>query len=131
MELRGPITEPQRQDLDRIQRANQHLMSLVNDVLNFARLDAGQIEFNLMEFVHLRGEGACSPSPRARARSPRAVSGSAQCTSGRGAATRVGLRPRGSPSRHRVVAEPSLWRKGGSVEVAVHGSPTGLRLMQL
>ncbi len=50
MELRGPITEPQRQDLDRIQRANQHLMSLVNDVLNFARLDAGQVEFNLMDF---------------------------------------------------------------------------------
>ena len=50
MGLRGPLTEPQRQDLDRIQRANQHLMSLVNDVLNFARLDAGQIEFNLMDF---------------------------------------------------------------------------------
>jgi len=49
MGLRGPITEPQRQDLDRIQRANQHLTSLVNDVLNFARLDASQVEYNLAD----------------------------------------------------------------------------------
>ncbi len=45
--LRGPLTAPQQQDLERIRRANQHLMALVNDVLNFARLDAGQIEFRL------------------------------------------------------------------------------------
>jgi signal transduction histidine kinase len=50
MELRGPLTDSQRQDLDRIHRANQHLMSLVNDVLNFARLDAGQIEYHLVDF---------------------------------------------------------------------------------
>jgi PAS domain S-box-containing protein len=50
MGLRGPVSESQRKDLDRIQRANQHLMSLVNDVLNFARLDAGQIEYHLQEF---------------------------------------------------------------------------------
>ena len=43
--LRGPLTDAQRQDLERLRRANQHLMSLVTDVLNFARVDAGQIEF--------------------------------------------------------------------------------------
>jgi PAS domain S-box-containing protein len=47
--LRGPLTEAQRQDLERIRLANQHLMSLVTDVLNFARLDAGQIEFRLAD----------------------------------------------------------------------------------
>ena len=47
--LRGPLTEAQRQDLERVRLANQHLMSLVTDVLNFARLDAGQIEFRLAD----------------------------------------------------------------------------------
>jgi PAS domain S-box-containing protein len=45
--LRGPVTDEQRQDLERIRLASQHLMGLVTDVLNFARLDAGQIEYQL------------------------------------------------------------------------------------
>jgi PAS domain S-box-containing protein len=43
--LRGPVSEAQQQDLERIRRANQHLMGLVTDILNFARLEAGQVEF--------------------------------------------------------------------------------------
>ena len=50
MGVRGPLTELQRSDVERMQRANQHLTSLVNDVLNFARLDAGQIEYHLTDF---------------------------------------------------------------------------------
>jgi PAS domain S-box-containing protein len=49
LELRGPITEQQRQDLERIRRASQHLMGLVTDVLNFARLDAGKVEFKITD----------------------------------------------------------------------------------
>ena len=49
MGLRGPLTESQRQDMERIERASQHLMALVTDVLNFARIDAGQIEFHLAD----------------------------------------------------------------------------------
>ncbi|HYW33214.1 MAG TPA: PAS domain-containing protein, partial [Gemmatimonas sp.] len=45
--LRGPLTEQQRQDLERIRRASQHLLALVTDVLNFARLDAGHLEYNV------------------------------------------------------------------------------------
>ncbi|MGZ8414171.1 MAG: PAS domain S-box protein, partial [Gemmatirosa sp.] len=47
--VRGTLTEPQRHDVERIRRANQHLMALVTDVLNFARVDAGQIEFRLAD----------------------------------------------------------------------------------
>jgi PAS domain S-box-containing protein len=43
--VRGPLTDAQRADLDRLRRANQHLTALVTDVLNFARLDAGQVEY--------------------------------------------------------------------------------------
>jgi signal transduction histidine kinase len=49
MGLRGPVTEAQEHDLERIRRANQYLLSLVNDILNFARLDAGQVEYNIGE----------------------------------------------------------------------------------
>ena len=45
--LRGPLTEAQRADLERLRRANQHLTGLVSDVLNFARLDAGQVEYHI------------------------------------------------------------------------------------
>jgi signal transduction histidine kinase/DNA-binding response OmpR family regulator len=47
MELRGPITSEQREDLARIRRSQRHLLALVNDVLNFARLDSGYLEYDI------------------------------------------------------------------------------------
>ena len=43
LELRGPITPEQREDLDRIDRSQRHLLSLINDVLNFAKIEAGHV----------------------------------------------------------------------------------------
>jgi signal transduction histidine kinase len=45
MGLRGPLTEAQRGDLARIQRAQRHLLVLINDVLSFARIEAGQVHY--------------------------------------------------------------------------------------
>jgi signal transduction histidine kinase len=47
--VRGPVTDAQQADLVRIRRANQHLTGLVTDILNFVRLDAGQVEFHLAD----------------------------------------------------------------------------------
>jgi PAS domain S-box-containing protein len=47
MGVRGPIADGQREDLERIKRSGQYLLGLINDVLNFAKLDAGQVEFRL------------------------------------------------------------------------------------
>jgi signal transduction histidine kinase len=41
--LHGPLTDGQREALGRIRRSQQRLLALVNDVLSFARLDAGQL----------------------------------------------------------------------------------------
>jgi PAS domain S-box-containing protein len=49
MGLRGPVTDEQREDLARIRRSGQHLLALINDILNFARLDAGQVEFRIQD----------------------------------------------------------------------------------
>lgn len=44
MELRGPLTDVQREDMRRIRRSSQYLLGLINDMLNFARLEAGRVE---------------------------------------------------------------------------------------
>src|SRR5436305_10040449 len=44
MGLRGPLTEQQDEDLRRIQRNQAQLMNIINDILNFARLEAGAVE---------------------------------------------------------------------------------------
>jgi PAS domain S-box-containing protein len=45
--VRGPLTDEQRSDLGRIQRSQQHLLSLINDILNFSRLEAGAVTYDL------------------------------------------------------------------------------------
>ena len=45
MGVRGELTAGQRSDLERIKRSGQYLLGLINDVLNFAKLDAGQVQY--------------------------------------------------------------------------------------
>jgi signal transduction histidine kinase len=45
MGVRGPVTADQREDLERIERSQRHLLGLINDVLNFAKLEAGRVQF--------------------------------------------------------------------------------------
>lgn len=45
MGVHGEITDAQRSALDRVQRAQRHLLGLINDVLNYAKLDAGRVEY--------------------------------------------------------------------------------------
>jgi len=43
--IHGPVTDAQRNALNRIARSQAHLLTLINDVLNFARVDSGQIQY--------------------------------------------------------------------------------------
>jgi signal transduction histidine kinase len=45
--LRGPTTPEQQEDLGRIMRSQRHLLSVINDILNFARLEAGHVEYRV------------------------------------------------------------------------------------
>lgn len=45
--IRGPVTETQRADLERIMRNQHHLLSLINDILNFAKVEAGRVRLDL------------------------------------------------------------------------------------
>jgi signal transduction histidine kinase len=49
MGIRGPISDAQKSDLSRIRVAQTHLLRLINDVLNFARIEAGRVEYRIVE----------------------------------------------------------------------------------
>jgi len=87
MGLRGPVTEEQRADLARIQQSQRHLLGLINQVLNYTRVETGTVRYDLSDVpvgealaaaealivpqVRARGLtyllGGCDPALRVRA----------------------------------------------------------------
>jgi signal transduction histidine kinase len=49
MGVHGPVTAQQAEDLRRIQKNQRHLLGLINDILNYARLEAGRVELDLAD----------------------------------------------------------------------------------
>ena len=47
MGLHGPITDGQREALERIGRAQRHLLGLINNVLNLTRIETGRVEYRI------------------------------------------------------------------------------------
>ncbi|RPJ29249.1 MAG: GAF domain-containing protein [Chloroflexi bacterium] len=45
----GPVSEMQQQDLTAIYNSGQHLLGLINDILDLARIEAGKMELNFEE----------------------------------------------------------------------------------
>jgi PAS domain S-box-containing protein len=45
MGVGGPISEQQREYLERIRGSQQHLLALINDLLNYSRIESGQISY--------------------------------------------------------------------------------------
>ena len=51
MGIRGPVTPGQREDLHRIQEGQQQMLLLLNEVLNYARLESGVVTYELQPTV--------------------------------------------------------------------------------
>jgi signal transduction histidine kinase len=47
--IRGPITEEQRLDLARIQRSKSYLLSLIDNVLGYLKLENGRVSYDVAE----------------------------------------------------------------------------------
>jgi PAS domain S-box-containing protein len=47
MGIGGPITEQQQEYLSRIRGSQQHLLGIITDLLNFSRIEAGQVTYEL------------------------------------------------------------------------------------
>ena len=46
MGLSGPVTTQQAEQLGRIKRSQEHLLGIINDILNFSRVEAGQLTYD-------------------------------------------------------------------------------------
>ncbi|HEX5580226.1 MAG TPA: ATP-binding protein [Gemmatimonadaceae bacterium] len=68
--IRGPVTEAQRADLARIQQSQRHLLGLINQVLNYTRVDAGAVRYDLTDVPVAEALAAAEALvlPQARAR---------------------------------------------------------------
>ena len=66
----GPLTESQRTQLTRIKRVTGHVLGIVDEILTFARLEAGREEIHLTEFdaVLIAREAAAVVEPSLRAK---------------------------------------------------------------
>jgi len=51
MGLRGPLTAEQHADVDRIRTSQLQLLSLINDLLNVSRIEAGHVAFTVGDVV--------------------------------------------------------------------------------
>ena len=45
MGVHGPVTDAQKETLARIDRSQRHLLRLINDVLNLARIESGRVDY--------------------------------------------------------------------------------------
>ena len=70
MGVHGPLTDEQREALNRIQRSESHLLALINDVLNFAKLEAGRVVYDVADvrLADVAGEVVSMIEPQAEAK---------------------------------------------------------------
>ncbi len=61
MGIHGPVTEAQLETLGRIDRSQRHLLRLINDVLNLARIEAGRVDYLIERVAVLEIVAAVAP----------------------------------------------------------------------
>ena len=68
--IHGPLTEEQREALQRVQKSQRHLLGLINGVLNYARIEIGSVKYDIVavpvEEVLTTCEALIAPQTKAR-----------------------------------------------------------------
>ena len=76
----GALSEQQRQYIERMHSSQQHLLAIINDILNFSRIEAGQVTYEVAP-VHLTEViGMVMPMIEPQSRAKQLVLSSARCT---------------------------------------------------
>ena len=70
MGIHGPVTPEQRSALERIQRSQRHLLGLINGVLNYAKIDAGAVSYDVADvpLAELLATSEALTAPQLRAK---------------------------------------------------------------
>jgi PAS domain S-box-containing protein len=70
MAIGGPVSPEQMQYLERVRRSQKHLLAIISDLLNFSRIEAGQVSYDIQPFEVQRLVEAVRPliEPQAAAR---------------------------------------------------------------
>ena len=68
MGLHGPLTAQQREEVRRIQQRHRHLLGLINEVLNYAKLETGAVHYDVAAVVvrNALAEAEALIAPQAR-----------------------------------------------------------------
>ncbi|HEX6910947.1 MAG TPA: HAMP domain-containing sensor histidine kinase, partial [Longimicrobium sp.] len=126
MGIRGPITPQQREDLRRVQTSQRHLLGLINEVLNYAKLETGTVHYEVAD-VRMRD----------------AITGAEALVAPQAAAKELALQVAPCPAELSVRADAEKVRqilvnllsnavkftdRGGRVEVECESSPEAVRV---
>jgi PAS domain S-box-containing protein len=73
----GPVSEQQREFLERIRGSQQHLLGIINDLLNYSRIEAAQLSYDLqpLQLHQVVERGLRMVTPQAAARGLRLEQG--------------------------------------------------------
>ncbi|HEX8904993.1 MAG TPA: ATP-binding protein, partial [Longimicrobiaceae bacterium] len=126
MGVRGQLPPAAAADVERMRRSGQHLLSLINDILNFARIEAGQLSYQV-ERVPVAGLLADLEVLVA----PQVAQRGLTYTSARGES---GVMVRADPEKTRqillnlVTNAIKFTEPGGSIRVSYHRADGGVRI---
>lgn len=69
--LEGPLNDKQKRFIQHIQRDSQHLLTLINDILDLSKIEAGRLEFHIeaLSLQPLIEETVSSVAPQAEVKS--------------------------------------------------------------
>src|SRR5690606_239422 len=49
LEVNGTLTQQQREYVSRIRGSQEHLLRIINDLLNYSRIESGRVEFDIAD----------------------------------------------------------------------------------
>jgi PAS domain S-box-containing protein len=75
MGIGGRVTDEQRLHLERIRKSQQHLLGIINDILNFSKIEAGQLEYDIgpVSLCEALDAGTAMIEPQAREKGIRVI----------------------------------------------------------